>query len=146
MSDTRTTTQELVAVNRKDANSWVVLIVDDERDNLRVISRLLVFLGATVHTANSGFEALEILDRVTPTFILSDLSMPKMNGWVMFEKVRSNPNTAKIPIIAVTAHAMWGTKHSIMAAGFDGYIAKPFGISTFITEIQRCLMSAGTGA
>jgi CheY-like chemotaxis protein len=143
--DVRRSTQELVAVNRKDAKSWRVLVVDDEKDNLRVISKLLVFLGAEVHTARSGLEGLDMLKKIKPTFILSDLSMPMMNGWRMFKEVRNDPETQQIPIIAITAHAKWGTKESLLAEGFDGYIAKPFGISTFLTEIQRCLACTGVG-
>ncbi|MDX1994406.1 MAG: response regulator [bacterium] len=138
-------TQELVAASRNDSSGWVVLIVDDEGDNLRVIARLLSFLGAEVHTASGGYEALDVLKRVTPTFILSDLSMPQMNGWSLFERIRANSETKHIPIIAITAHGFWGSKKSVMASGFDGYISKPFGISTFLLEIQRCLSSTGAG-
>lgn len=139
-------TQEIVAASRSDSSSWTVMIVDDESDNLRVIARLLNFLGAQVVTAASGAEALNMLTRITPTFILSDLTMPQMNGWTLLDKIRENPETKDIPIIAITAHTMWGSKRSVMSSGFDGYISKPFGISTFLLEIQRCLASAGAGA
>ena len=142
MSARANTTRELVNLNRKDATEWTVLIVDDERDNLDVISRLLTFLGATVKTAECGTEALDILKTVTPTFILSDLMMPDMDGWKLNKAIRSNPATATIPVIAITASTMNVDRFMALGSGFDGYIAKPFSISTFLMEIQRCLTAA----
>ncbi len=120
-------------------NSWTVLIVDDEPDNLSVAEKVLSFRGATVHTAINGEEGLKALEQITPTFVLMDLSMPRMDGWEMHKKMRENPLTAQIPVIALTAHAMEGDKDRVMAAGFTGYIAKPFRLGTFFIEIEKCL-------
>lgn len=139
MSADKRTTQELVSLNRPDSAKWRVMVVDDERDNLEVISRLLQFLGSTVITAENGTEALRKLETEKPTFILSDLLMPEMDGWKLFQRIRKDAKTAQIPIIAVTASTMTVDAKSAMTYGFDGFIAKPFSISTFITEIQRCL-------
>lgn len=122
-----------------DASTWVVLVVDDDPDNLSVPEQLLGFLGAQVYTAGDGIEGLEILDRVIPTFILLDISMSHMDGWEMLSHIRSNPHTADVPVIALTAHAMPGDKERIIEAGFDSYIAKPFLLHTFLDEIKRCL-------
>jgi CheY-like chemotaxis protein len=118
---------------------WTVLIVDDEPDNLSVAEKVLSFRGAKVHTATNGAEGLKVLEQVAPTFILMDLSMPRVDGWEMHRKVRENPRTAHIPVIALTAHAMEGDKERVMAAGFTGYIAKPFRLGTFFIEIEKCL-------
>ena len=123
----------------KAAAQWTVLIVDDEPDNLTVPKEVLSFYGATVHTAEDGVEALQLLETITPTFILLDLSMPKMDGWETIKHIRADPKTAHIPIIALTAHAMSGDKERVEAAGFSGYIAKPFWFPTFWAEIERCL-------
>jgi two-component system cell cycle response regulator DivK len=123
----------------KDINQWVVLIVDDEPDNLGVAQKVLSYGGADVHIARNGLEGLAVLDRIKPTFILLDLSMPEMDGWEMFEKARSLDALSDVPIIALTAHAMTGDKERVIAAGFDGYIAKPFRINSFLDEIHRCL-------
>jgi len=117
----------------------VILIVDDILDNLEVAAKILSFNGAEVYTAQNGVEALQILHNIVPTLILLDLSMPIMNGWELLEILKENPVTAHIPVIAVTAHAMQGDYVKIMRAGFNGYIAKPFGISTLLIEIQRSL-------
>jgi two-component system cell cycle response regulator DivK len=122
-----------------EPKQWTVLIVDDEPDNLGVAEKVLSYMGARVHTAQDGLEGMAILEQVTPTFILLDLSMPQLDGWQMIERLRADPLTVSVPVIALTAHAMHGDKERALAAGFDGYIAKPFRIMTFFKEIQDCL-------
>ncbi|MBI5958192.1 MAG: response regulator, partial [Chloroflexi bacterium] len=119
--------------------TWTVIIVDDDPDNLTIPKEMLTFLGAQVHTAENGVEGMELLATVKPTFMLLDLSMPKMDGWEMIKKIRANPETAGIPAIALTAHAMSGDKERVLEAGFNGYISKPFMLDTFLEEIQRCI-------
>lgn len=123
----------------QDIKEWRVLIVDDEPDNLNVARKVLSFGGAEVHIATNGIEGLAILQQIKPTFILLDLSMPEMDGWEMFNQARANYDLADVPIIALTAHAMTGDKEKIIAAGFNGYIPKPFRINSFLDEIHRCL-------
>lgn len=123
----------------QDINDWTVLIVDDEPDNLGVAQKVLTFNGAEVHIARNGVEGLAVLDKLKPTFILLDLSMPEMDGWEMFAKARSLDAMSDVPIIALTAHAMAGDKERVIEAGFDGYIPKPFRIDSFLQEIHQCL-------
>jgi len=129
----------------EEIKDWTVLIVDDEPDNLGVAQKVLLFNGADVHIARNGLEGLTILNDITPTFILLDLSMPEMDGWEMFEKVRTMPNLLTVPVIALTAHAMAGDKERVLEAGFDGYISKPFRINTLLDEIQKCLRTFTNG-
>lgn len=121
-----------------EVSSWVVLIVDDEPDNRAIAEKILAFNGARVHTANDGEQGLKMLESIKPSFILLDLSMPVIDGWEMFKKIRENDVTHHIPVIALTAHAMAGDRERVLQAGFDGYIAKPFRMSTFMGEILRC--------
>ncbi|MCD4684922.1 MAG: response regulator [Anaerolineae bacterium] len=121
------------------AANWTVLIVDDEPDNLSIPKEVLTFYGAQVYTAGDGVTGLKVLEDISPTFILSDLSMPNMDGWEMLKRIRANPRLANVPVIALTAHAMSGDQARAIEAGFDGYIAKPFWLPTFWTEIERCL-------
>src|SRR5262249_39063588 len=97
------------------------------------------FAGSKVYTATNGVEALSLLETVSPTFVLLDLSMPVMDGWEMIEKLRANPVIKHLPVIALTAHAMEGDQERVKAAGFDSYIAKPFRINTLLGLIQSCL-------
>ncbi|MBL8130497.1 MAG: response regulator [Anaerolineae bacterium] len=119
--------------------SWVVAAIDDEMDNLTLVTKVLSFNGAVVHTAVNGELGLELIRRVHPTLILLDLSMPVMDGWALIATLRADPTFQKTPVIALTAHAMVGDKERILAGGFDGYISKPFRITTFLGEIMRCL-------
>jgi two-component system cell cycle response regulator DivK len=136
----------MTIIPTNNPKEWTVLIVDDEPDNLSVAEKVLSFRGAKVYTATNGAEGLKVLEQVVPTFILMDLSMPRVDGWEMHKKVRENPLTAQVPVIALTAHAMEGDKERVMAAGFTGYIAKPFRLGTFFVEIEKCLQRALTVA
>lgn len=123
----------------KDPKDWTALIVDDEPDNVGVARKVLNYGGATVYVARNGVEGLALLEDVRPTFVLLDLSMPEMDGWEMFRIMKSDDTLASIPVIALTAHAMAGDKEKVMETGFNGYIAKPFRINSFVAEIQKCL-------
>lgn len=121
---------------------WDVLVVDDEPDNLEVASRLLKLAGATVATAEDGKKALEIV-RSHPAnfkFVLSDLSMPDMDGWELLYLLKQEPRTMNIPVIALTAHAMAGDRERGMAAGFHNYITKPLDPTKFIRQVISLLI------
>ncbi|MFN8372508.1 MAG: response regulator [Anaerolineae bacterium] len=121
---------------------WDVLVVDDEPDSLEVATRLLKIAGATVVTTGNGKSAQEII-RSYPRnfkFILSDLSMPDMDGWELLYILKQEPRTMSIPIIALTAHAMAGDRERGMAAGFYNYITKPLDPTKFIRQIIGLLI------
>jgi two-component system, cell cycle response regulator DivK len=126
-----------------DPHGWTVLIVDDDEDNLSVLQQFLDFLGCTCHTARQGIEALEMLDKLPITLVLLDLSMPKLDGWQMIKELRAAEKIAGLPVIAVTAHAMEGDKVRALAAGFDGYISKPFLFVDMLQEIKRVVTAHG---
>lgn len=125
--------------SRDVLNAWDVLVVDDDPKSLDVASRILSHYGAKVHQANNGQEALNLLDTLKPKFIVSDLSMPVMDGWQLMSRLRDNPNLAAIPVIALTAHAMIGDQERVGAAGFRGYLSKPISPATFITDLLSIL-------
>jgi len=116
---------------------WLIVIVDDQPDNLMIAKVALEFQGAAVFVAANGEEGMHLLQIHTPTVILLDLSMPRMDGWEMHRRIRERAETAKTPVIALTAHAMSGDRERVLAAGFDGYIAKPFDIMTLPSQIQQ---------
>lgn len=123
----------------QDTATWVVLVVDDEPDNLTIAEMMLTYAGASVHTAQNGLEGLKLLESVTPSFVLLDLSMPQMDGWDMLNAMRADERMKRIPVIAFTAHVMPGDKEDVLHSGFDGYLPKPFRMKTFVPDIQRCL-------
>jgi two-component system, cell cycle response regulator DivK len=130
--------KDILSLAAGDVSGWTVLIVDDQADNLAIARKVLSYGGARIYTAENGSEGLKALEDVLPSFILLDLSMPVMDGWDMLKRVRSDIRIQNIPVIALTAHAMAGDRERVMEAGFDGYIAKPFRLSTFMSEILRC--------
>lgn len=124
-----------------EVSNWTALIIDDEPDNLTIAEKVLTFAGAQVFTAPNGAAGLKLLEQVIPTFILLDLAMRDMDGWQTLEHIRTNPTTQHIPTIALTAHAATTDRERAIERGFDGYIAKPFNLSTFMSEIARCLQT-----
>ncbi len=128
-------------VSRDILKDWIVLVVEDEIDNQEVARRLLKRYGAIVHTAENGQEALKLLEEITPTFILSDISMPVLDGWGFIYELQQNRATAEIPIFALTAHAMKGDRERAMAVGFYNYMTKPLTPATFIDELLAILQA-----
>jgi CheY-like chemotaxis protein len=120
-------------------SGWDVMVVDDDPKSLDVASRILSHYGATVHQAVNGQEALEKLGSIRPKFIVSDLSMPVMDGWILIGRLRDNSAYKTIPVIALTAHAMIGDHERVVAAGFYGYLSKPLSPATFITDVLTIL-------
>lgn len=120
-------------------NTWRVLIVDDELDNLRLTDTILSFKGARVSCVEGGAEALEALDTFKPNVILLDLSMPQMDGWEVHRQIRAVSSYDHIPVIALTAQAMSLDAERVRQAGFNGYISKPFRVDDFIKKIRESI-------
>jgi CheY-like chemotaxis protein len=129
----------LSPIRRDILKGWVVLVVDDELDSQEVASRILRHYGAFVHSAFNGQFGLELAHNVRPQFILSDLSMPVMDGWEMLRQLRKDEGTMDIPVIALTAHALNGDRDKVLAAGFHSYMTKPLTPKTFMNDLLDLL-------
>jgi two-component system, cell cycle response regulator DivK len=127
-------------IRRDILRDWNVMVVDDEVDSLEVASRILRHYGAKVASAGNGREALEMVRKVHPRFIVSDLSMPVMDGWGLLYELKLERDTMEIPVIALTAHAMVGDRQRAIEAGFHNYLTKPLTASTFMSELLRLLL------
>ena len=139
-------TPKIAKSSPTDVSDWRVLIVDDVFDNISIAEAVLLFNRAEVKHAVNGREGLDMIEAYKPNLILLDLSMPVMNGWEMHEALRKSPDTTSIPVIALTAHAMQGDKEKVMEAGFDGYIAKPFSVTTLVDDIKNILKTLNVKA
>jgi two-component system cell cycle response regulator DivK len=104
-----------------DLSTWNVVAVDDEPDSLEVLIEALSMHDASVHGATSGPEALRLLETLHPTLVITDLSMPVMDGYQLLHRIRRMDGFKGTPVIALTAHAMAGDRERILAAGFDGH-------------------------
>jgi CheY-like chemotaxis protein len=119
---------------------WDIVVVDDEEDSLEVAEVILLEYGANVHTAINGADGLEVVRKVRPRFIISDLSMPVMDGWGFINALKADRGLADIPVIALTAHAMQGDRERALAAGFHNYLVKPLTVDTFIRDLVNLLI------
>jgi CheY-like chemotaxis protein len=127
-------------VARDILNGWKVLVVDDDENSLLVASLILSHHGATVFTASNGEEGLEVAKANRPRFIISDLSMPRMDGWTMIDRLKHDRALCEIPVIALTAHAMVGDRERAIAAGCHNYLTKPLTPANFMTDLLRLLV------
>jgi len=113
-----------------------VLVVEDTRANQELIVRLLGKRGHVVEVAGDGQQAVELASRAHFDVILMDLQMPRMDGFQATAELRAMPETAKTPIVALTAHAMPGDRDRCLAAGMDDYLAKPLDIRTLVDVVE----------
>jgi len=119
---------------------WDVVVIDDEEDSLMVAEIILREYGANLYTASDGAEGLDIVRQVHPRFVISDVSMPVMDGWGFIHALRNDPDLHEIPAIALTAHAMIGDRERAVEAGFHNYLSKPLTPETFIIDLLNLLM------
>ena len=104
-----------------------ILAVDDDRDALALVREILEATGATVATAESGQQALDTLERMTPDVLLADLGLPQMSGFELIERVRRSerPEIREIPAAALTAYARSEDRTKALRSGFQLHLAKP---------------------
>lgn len=119
---------------------WDIVVIDDEPDSLEVARYILDFYGANVYTATNGREGVAMVEQVHPRFVISDLSMPEMDGWEFLKELKTASHTQDVPVIALTAHAMIGDRERAMAAGFHNYLTKPLTANTFMDELLTLLL------
>jgi two-component system, cell cycle response regulator DivK len=117
-----------------------ILIVDDNAQNLKLSRVLLSRYGYELRTASDAEEALTILETFNPRLILLDLQLPGMDGYELARRLKSDPKTNRIVILAVTAYAMKGDDERARAAGCDGYVTKPIDTKTLPGVIATYVM------
>ena len=116
-----------------------ILIIEDNPTNRDLITYLLSAFGHWPFTAHDGEEGLEMALHERPDLIICDVHLPQMDGYEVARWLKSHPQLRVIPLVAVTALAMVGDRDKILAAGFDGYIAKPIAPETFVREVEEFL-------
>ena len=115
-----------------------ILVVEDNDMNMQLVEFLLEEGGYTIVKATSGEEALSLTrDGAAPDLILMDIHLPGMDGLSVVRAMKGDTRTSRIPILALTAHAMRGDKDRFLEAGCDGYISKPIDVKTFIQSIEK---------
>ena len=124
-----------------------ILIVEDSLLNRKLVQAVLGPHNYHLLIAVDGEEAIEVATRERPDFILMDLQLPKVSGYDATQRLKSQPETADIPIVALTAHAMAEERERALAAGCDGYITKPIDTRVFPGQVRQYLdaREGGTG-
>ena len=112
-----------------------ILVVEDNEMNMQLAEYLLEEGGFAVLKASSGEEALDLTERVLPDLILMDLHLPGLDGLSVVRQMKNQERTKRIPILALTAHAMRGDRERFLEAGCDGYISKPIDVKTFVEAV-----------
>jgi len=116
-----------------------ILVVENEVSNRILIERVLSTRGYRCLSASNGREALEILDRERVDLILTDLSMPVLDGYRTTQLIRARPALAKVPIVAVTAYALNDENEAAMQIGCNEYLTKPFKPRQLLEVVDRLL-------
>jgi len=117
----------------------LVLVVEDYQDAREMYSAYLQFSGYRVEEATNGLEAIEKAIELTPDIILMDLALPKVDGWEATKRLKSDPRTRHIPIVALTGHALAGFAEGAREAGCDAFVTKPCLPDALVAEIRRML-------
>lgn len=116
-----------------------ILIVEDNEMNRDMLSRRLERRGFTIVMAVDGQQGVDQARAERPDLILMDMSLPVMDGWAATQAIKADPELSKIPVIALTAHAMAGDREKAMAAGCDDYDTKPIELPRLLEKIGKFL-------
>jgi CheY-like chemotaxis protein len=117
----------------------LVLVVEDYQDAREMYAAYLQFSGFDVAEASNGVEAVEKTQELLPDIVLMDLALPRMDGWEATRRLKNDPRTRHIPIVALTGHALAGHAEGARDAGCDAFVTKPCLPDALVAEIKRLL-------
>jgi CheY-like chemotaxis protein len=120
-----------------------ILLIEDNEMNRDMLSRRLVRGGYEVTVAEDGARGVEMATSYRPDLILMDMSLPVIDGWEATRRIKATPELRKIPIIALTAHAMATDRAKALEAGCDDYDTKPIELQRLLGKIKTLLAAAG---
>ncbi|MFL5259992.1 MAG: response regulator [Hyphomicrobiales bacterium] len=123
-----------------------ILLVEDNEMNRDMLSRRLQRQGHDVLIAVDGREGVEMSKAERPDIILMDMSLPVLDGWEATRRIRADADTAALPVIALTAHAMESDRQQALAAGCDDYDTKPIDLKRLLEKIDKLLARERPGA
>jgi CheY-like chemotaxis protein len=116
-----------------------ILVVEDNPDNMRLFAWTLEDEGYDYKGVGSAEEALQVLESGPCDLVLMDISLPELDGKEATRRIRAHPRLARLPVIAVTAHAVKGETEAIMASGVNAVVTKPIDESLLLETIRCCL-------
>jgi len=121
----------------------LVLVVEDDPETRRLYALILAANGFDIEEAHNGFQALDKATAIGPDLILSDIAVPGLDGIELCRRLRADPRTAAIPILAVTGHDDRHYPDRARAAGANQVLIKPFATETLVAEARRLLHAPG---
>lgn len=116
-----------------------VLVVEDNLDNYELVRTILEFAGYDSFLAVNGRDGVNAARKQKPDLILMDMALPEMDGWDATKQIRNDPETAHIPMVALSAHTLPRERQRAIDAGVDAYLSKPFDANQFIALIESTL-------
>ena len=116
-----------------------ILIADDKPNSRELVRTVLEDSGYTVYEAGDGIEALRRARESQPDLVILDLHMPGIDGFGVIQELRRDARFSATPVVCLTASAMQGDRERAMAAGFNGYLAKPIALWDLRREVDRLL-------
>jgi len=122
----------------------LILIVEDNEKNLKLARDVLQFRGFRTIEAATGEQGIDLAVEHHPDLVLMDYQLPGLNGVDTLMRLRADPATADIPVVALTASAMREDRERFLAAGFSGYLTKPIDVREFGNQVRSFLRSAGS--
>ncbi len=117
----------------------LILIVEDNEKNRKLVRDVLQVKGYKTIETETAEEGIRLAQESRPALILMDIQLPGIDGITALKRLRVEPKTRDIPVIAVTASAMTNKRETMLAEGFDGYQTKPISINDFLAEVKRVL-------
>lgn len=123
-----------------------IVVIEDDPPSLELIRYLLEAFGHAVRTAVDGAAGLAAVYADPPDLIICDVQLPEVDGLEIARRLKADAALRAIPLLAVTASAMVGDRRSVLAAGFDVYIAKPIVPETFVQQIEAVVAASDAGA
>ena len=112
-----------------------ILIVEDDRINRTLFREVLKSQGYVTIEATNGLDGVKAAENEIPNLILMDVQLPKMDGLQAVERLKSNPATQAIPVVALTGYAAQGDRERLLAKGFDDYLSKPIDIDDLLEKV-----------
>jgi two-component system cell cycle response regulator DivK len=117
----------------------LILIVEDNEKNMKLVRDILNAKGHETMEAGTAEDGIELAAKRVPDLVLMDIQLPGMNGMEALKVLRSKPETARVPVVAITASVMTQDRKAIMDTGFDGFIEKPINLKEFLATVQAAL-------
>ena len=124
----------------------VILVVEDNERNLKLLRDVLEYAGYDVRVARTAEDGIVLAVKEPPDLVLMDLQLPGIDGMEALRRLRESPRTADIPVVAVTAQAMKQDRERALEAGFNGYVTKPISVRAFPDQVRGFLSGGAEGS